>query len=368
LATAFSRDRLPREYLLPHAPGWLEDVTGVKVTDGAAGVVTVSTANVRSGPSTSYPIITQKHAGNLVELNGRNSANDWLRIVLGSGHGWMHSSLLAANIITGYLPVVGSEPPPPPPEPGNALIGIHASADSVITAEEIADIGALQPGVIKVLSSTAPDGIGQLRENHPNAVWIVRAFLAFLDGQGNPRNISPQQFLDWTLPDVQRTLNWLPGKTAVIELHNEPNLVDEGLGGAWNNGTEFGQWLDQVRQLYRNALPGVPLMYPGLVARRPCARYPLRFPPVFRGIAWGGAELRRGGRTLLLGAADWLLDGWCAELARPRHRPAGGKPIWITEASNNRGGITPDEKAAAVCGVLAGLPGAVCGSWCDLLR
>jgi hypothetical protein len=25
---------------------------------------------------------------------------------------------------------------------------------------------------------------------------------------------------------------------------------------------------------------------------------------------------------------------------------AGGKPIWITEASNNRGGITPDQKAA----------------------
>jgi hypothetical protein len=88
--------------------GWLEDVTGVKPTDGAAGVVTTSTANVRSGPSTSHAIITQKHAGNIVDLNARNNTNDWLRVTLGSGHGWMHSSLLATNILTGFLPVVGS--------------------------------------------------------------------------------------------------------------------------------------------------------------------------------------------------------------------------------------------------------------------
>ena len=89
---------------------------------------------------------------------------------------------------------------------------------------EIVEFGLLRPGVIKVMSFHNPDGLRRLAANHPQAQWIVRAFLDF----GN-RSLNPQGFFNDTINDMNRTMSILQGRDVVIELHNEPNLYAEGL-------------------------------------------------------------------------------------------------------------------------------------------
>ncbi|MCP4359743.1 MAG: M23 family metallopeptidase [Chloroflexi bacterium] len=228
----------------------------------------------------------------------------------------------------------------PEPTPlGNTAIGLHASADPDISSAEIAEFKALRPGIIKALSFHNPDGVRKLVQNHPRARWIVRAFLSF-----GGRHISPQQFLNDTISDVRRTLNIIGNKDVVVELHNEPNLTVEGMGSTWRNGAEFNRWFLEVLRLYRQAIPNMRFIYPGL---SPGASV--------RNIKMDHVEFIEASRDAVK-AADGLgihlywsnvypmslalnvLDDY---IARFRF-----KPIWVTEASNNKAGTAVHRKAA----------------------
>ncbi|MFN2223181.1 MAG: peptidoglycan DD-metalloendopeptidase family protein, partial [Candidatus Promineifilaceae bacterium] len=142
---------------------------------------------------------------------------------------------------------------------GKALIGLHASADPDISEAEHQEFAALRPGIIKVLSFHSEDDIARLATAHPDAHFIVRAFLSF----GN-RRISPSQFLEDTIKDVRRALKALSGHKVVVELHNEPNTTLEGLGSSWSDGSTFSAWWLALLKAYRSALPGGRFIYPGL--------------------------------------------------------------------------------------------------------
>ncbi len=227
----------------------------------------------------------------------------------------------------------------PEPTPlGNTAIGLHASADPDISAAEISEFQALRPGMIKVLSFHNPDAIRKLVQNHPDARWIVRAFLSF-----GGRNISPQQFLNDTLSDVRRTLGIIGQRDVVVELHNEPNLIVEGMGSTWRNGAEFNTWFLELLRLYRQAIPGMRFIYPGLSPGSSV-----------QGIKMDHVEFVEASRDAVK-AADGLgvhiywsnvypmstavgvLDDY---IARFRF-----KPIWVTEASNNKAGTPVATKA-----------------------
>lgn len=221
---------------------------------------------------------------------------------------------------------------------GNAAIGLHASADPYISQAEINEFKLLRPGMIKVLSFHDPDGVRQLVQNHPNARWVVRAFLSF-----GGRNISPQQFLTDTLSDTQRTLNIIGQRDVVVELHNEPNLVAEGMGSSWRNGEQFNDWFLQVLQLYRQAIPGMRFIYPGLSPG-----------PSVNGVKMDHIEFIEGSRTAVLQA-----DGLGVHLYWSSVYPMATslavlddyisrfrfKPIWVTEASNNKANTPIPQKA-----------------------
>ena len=49
-----------------------------------------------------------------------------------------------------------------------------------------------------------------------------------------------------------------------VEVHNEPNLTIEGLGGTWRDGREFASWFDRVVELYRQRWPTKKYGFPGL--------------------------------------------------------------------------------------------------------
>ncbi len=148
---------------------------------------------------------------------------------------------------------------PDAPAMGRARIGLHASADPDIGEAEHAEFAHLRPGIIKVLSFHSADDIGKLAVAHPEAQFIVRAFLS-MEG----RKISPGKFVADTVADVRRALAQLRKHEVVVELHNEPNVFAEGLGSSWSDGAAFNVWYQELLKRYRKTLPGVRFIYPGL--------------------------------------------------------------------------------------------------------
>jgi hypothetical protein len=225
---------------------------------------------------------------------------------------------------------------PDPIRLSNARVGLHASADPDIREAEHAEFAALRPSIIKVLSFHPADDIERLAKAHPNATWVVRTFLDF-----GGRNIRPEQFVNDTVSDTRRALSKLQGKDVVIELHNEPNLVPEGMGSSWKNGIEFCQWWLDLLGKYRQALPGHRFIYPGLSPG-----------PSVRGLKQDHVEFIESSR-----AAVHQADGLGVHIywsnVYPMSTSLGvlddyitrfrGVPIWVTEASNNKGGDPRDK-------------------------
>jgi len=225
------------------------------------------------------------------------------------------------------------------PQPlGHCRIGLHASADPNITAAEIAEFAALRPGIIKVLSFHGEAEIRRLAADHPTASWIVRAFLDF-----GGRSIGPDQFVNDTLPDVRRSLGALAGRDVVVELHNEPNIIQEGLGKSWSDGASFAAWWLDLLGKYRQALPGVRFIYPGLSPGSTVSNLKqdhIQFLEASR----RAVDAADGLGVHLYWSAVYPLKNALGVLddfvARFRF-----KPIWITEASNNKAGTPVPQKA-----------------------
>jgi uncharacterized protein YgiM (DUF1202 family) len=82
-------------------------VTGAPTLNSIA-LINTGTANVRSGPGLEYNPVTTVGFRSTVTLLGRNSASNWVKVQLMNGvQGWIHASLLDANVAINTLPVSG---------------------------------------------------------------------------------------------------------------------------------------------------------------------------------------------------------------------------------------------------------------------
>lgn len=235
----------------------------------------------------------------------------------------------------GTTPPSPGQPPVinPDPEPlGHARIGLHASADPDISDAEVQEFKDMRPGVIKLLSHHNPEGVGKLVRAFPTDVkWIVRPFLDF-----GGRQISPQQFFNDTINPTRRTMNLLQGREVVIELHNEPNLRPEGLFTSWADGASFARWWLELFRLYRQAFPGVPIIYPGLspgTAVSNLKQDHIQFIEASRAAVEAADGLGIHIYWSSVYPMTWSLNVLDDYISRFRY-----KPIWVTEASNNKAG------------------------------
>ncbi|MCA9938393.1 MAG: M23 family metallopeptidase [Anaerolineales bacterium] len=230
------------------------------------------------------------------------------------------------------------------PVNGQALFGLHATADPRIAPGEADVFSTARVDLVKILSNLDPQSIRDLMAARPAARWIVRAFLDF-----GGRNISPQQFVTDTLPDTRRALDVLAGKNAVVELHNEPNLFIEGLGSTWTDGQAFAAWFLDVLNRYRAALPGVRFLYPGL-SPGGTVNNVRRNATSFLEESRAAVQAADGFAAHIYWAMDYpmdtaltVLDGYLSYLST--HNMAQ-KLVWVTEASNNKNTVTLPAKAA----------------------
>jgi len=227
---------------------------------------------------------------------------------------------------------------PDAPLMGRARIGLHASADPDIGEAEHVEFAEMRPGIIKVLSFHSADDIRKLAIAHPGAQFIVRAFLS-MEG----RKISPGKFVADTVADVRRALAQLRHQDVVVELHNEPNLFAEGLGSSWSDGANFNNWYQELLKRYRQTLPGVRFIYPGLSPGGQVT-----------GVKLDHVQFLEASRP-----AVEVSDGLGVHLYWSQFQPMEraletlddyisrfrAHPIWITEASRNLGPAIPSKMA-----------------------
>lgn len=229
--------------------------------------------------------------------------------------------------------VVFRELPPFKP-PHIANIGLHASADpgNLYGGEaEFREFRTLKPGVIKVLSAHSEGSVRRLATENPNVQWIVRAFLSF-----RGRSITPQQFYDWTINDLTRAIQSLRAEGVAddsiwIEIHNEPNLVNEGWTTSWQNGSQFADWLKAVKAKYQQIFPQINYVYPGL---SPGDNVP--------GIRTDSTRFLEESETAVyacaaVGVHCYWSQGWPMSTAF-RYLDSYQRfnmPVWVTESSRN---------------------------------
>ena len=158
---------------------------------GSATVTTITYVNVRSGPSTQYPIYFVAAPGATGQAVGISEDGAWYAITLpttisGTGTGWISATyVVPAN--TENLPVVpapslppGVEPPPPDPtaptvtnfEPINVRSGPGNQYPSygVVSIGSAAEVvGISEDGIwyaVSIPTDIAPDGVGWVNVNY----------------------------------------------------------------------------------------------------------------------------------------------------------------------------------------------------------
>lgn len=248
---------------------------------------------------------------------------------------------------------------PAPTPGGSARLGLHASADSYLAPGELDIFATARAQAVKVLSSMRPEDVSALRQRlGPGKLWVVRAFLDF-----GGRSVTPAQFVEWTFSDVARTLQRLEGESVYLELHNEPNLVQEGLGASWANGSAFNAWYLEVLAQYRGrvAFPGLKMTFPGLSpggdvpgVREDSTR--------FLGACMGALRASdAAGDHRYWGVTDTLSDALRGVAGLQAQMGAQGvtRPIVITEASNPSEGVSGADKGRQYVDFARGLPSGV---------
>ncbi len=109
---------------------------------------------------------------------------------------------------------------------------------------------------VKLLSSAAPENVDRLLAINPDMFIVVRLFVDL-----HNRVMTPQEFVRDAMNDVG--MYYAKG-VRFFEVHNEPNLVREGLGLSWQNGREFANWFEVAVNLMRNQYPDALFGWPGL--------------------------------------------------------------------------------------------------------
>lgn len=99
--------------------------------------------NVRGGPGTNYPVVSQLNVEQIAIVTGRNEANDWWQINLDEtdNFGWVFGDLVTLTGDPNQVPLVEAPPPPPTvtPAPVEATENEIESPTVEEAANELAD-------------------------------------------------------------------------------------------------------------------------------------------------------------------------------------------------------------------------------------
>jgi murein DD-endopeptidase MepM/ murein hydrolase activator NlpD len=302
---------------------------------------------VRSGPGTAHETLDIIAPG--VELDPLDYDADVLWRI------WHPDSWIKVRTPTGvegycsaeYLEIMGVEPVAPPLPMDRFVAGLDGRADGPMQEADFKAVELSRVEAVKLQTTASESDVPRLRQINPNVFIVVRLFEDFRSPAG-PRKISAEQFAGKFRPnppgqpktDLQR---FYDQGIRYFEVHNEPNLIIEGLGGSWNSGQEFGAWylevIDRLSQWFPEARWGFPGMSPG-------AAIPQRRQEMWNFLAQCGRAI---------GASDWLgihqyfknipeMEQGLKDLVYEYRRRWPDKLLIITEFSNPHASVTKATK------------------------
>jgi hypothetical protein len=155
-------------------------------------------------------------------------------------------------------------PPPPPPPPAITFkTGVGVGNPQPLTARELEAIRISRVSAVKLLTLPDPTemhtAIEAVRRLRADMFIVVRLF--FSCDVGNKTRFTPADFVAFCANGLSAAY---AAGVRYFEIHNEPNLTQEGLGWNWLNGREFNVWLLDVLRLLRAKYPEAKWGYPGL--------------------------------------------------------------------------------------------------------
>lgn len=146
---------------------------------------------------------------------------------------------------------------------GKCLAGVGMGNPQPLTPVERTVIAKSKVEAFKLLTLPDPGEnktlINQLRAIKPDMFIVARLFFS-VDANARTR-FSPQDFVNFVSNGFEACYEM---GVRYFEVHNEPNLPNEGDTWNWNGGAEFGAWLSQVLALLRQRHGDLQLGYPGL--------------------------------------------------------------------------------------------------------
>ena len=183
---------LEDDFIPPSAPPPPTDVVPTP-EPGVPTVTTTTYVNVRSGPSTSYPVLFVAPPGSSGEAVGVSADRAWYAVEISAGYiesgvGWVSADFVIASG-TENLPVLPAPPPPPgvePSPPGETdpsvttidAVNIRNGPNNQCPSYGVPPIGSTAPAygisadngwyAIGIPTEFAPDGLGWVNANYVN--------------------------------------------------------------------------------------------------------------------------------------------------------------------------------------------------------
>lgn len=321
----------------------------VPLPNGSAKVRTTTALNVRSGPGTNYAVLFTLNQAQEVAIDPTKTVNGWYHMA-GTTAQWISAAFTVP--VAGDIPVPPSIPSPLPPQSLPWSLPFSATMRGVGT-----NTGGWVPGPNELASIRANDiQIALMVAYNTN---VAAQAIPLLQSAGIKAVIvrastyepitTAQRFLDLTMPALREYYAALGNpQNMLIALHNEPNLISEGLGKGWSDGAGFASFFATVAQTYRSAFPGCKLGYPAL---SPGAAY---------------AGIRADERTFAqqsiaaIRAADWIgLHAYWAKQDGSDFAPEVaywkqfGKPVIGTEIGPVGGAVVAKETVLSAYAKLA---------------
>ncbi|MBI3363154.1 MAG: M23 family metallopeptidase [Chloroflexi bacterium] len=139
---------------------------------------------------------------------------------------------------------------------GKCLVGAHTRADGPMMDADLAAVRIARIEAVKLMTTSRPENVDQLRQINPAMFIMVRMHAAF-----EGRTVRPDEFAHWMEGDMAP---FYSKGIRYFEVHNEPNLTIEGWRTSWQDGREFGTWFMDVVGRLRAVFPEVKFGYPGV--------------------------------------------------------------------------------------------------------
>ncbi len=245
---------------------------------------------------------------------------------------------------------------PPTPE---SLHGVGTGRLEPLTPAEKSAIEISK--VNGVLAMTLPsyfqtlDFVKAIKSIRPNICIVGRLF--FSVDNTNKTKFNPSDFVAF----CKNGLDGLYSQgVRYFQVHNEPNLEQEGFGWNWVDGREFGGWLINVLTILKVRYPEAKWGYPGLSPQPNTEKFWLDSKQAMDSCDWVGVHAYWQSR----GTTGWGMESLDGGLHYKRLSTT--KPLMITEFSNNSPNVNYAEKGAQYRDYykLVGIPAfAFCLSW-----